>query len=699
MKHQKQFSNADFYQECIQAIISFYDIHVDLQGSFDSMPPPNNKITHQDLKNISDKLDLKTTKVKKKLSQINDLNVPAILELDNQICAYIPNPSGDGRFIIPNDPDKALSLTDLSQAYQGTCYIFTLKNQNSHVDLSHMKTGHALDWFWQPLISFWDRYAEILLATFFINLLALAIPLYTLNIYDRVVVNFVEDTLIVLTMGVMTALTFDFFFKMLRTHIIERIAVKISSEYDVKLMERMLDIKDVDLHLSTGEKSNLFRELQGIKDFYAARLVPTIVDLPFFLLFTLIIYMLAPPLALIPITAAVLILFINLIAQTIIAKYTMQYFTAMQNKSAYLIEMLNGLSTIKALGATGSKLLQWQQITENSAKASCYNNMVNHVVSNLSSLITQIAQVCIVFFGAYLIHDASLTIGGLVACSIIYGRSIAPIVTMAGVLSRLKQSSDILKTIDTIFQLPHDNTQKGAKGPFKGQIQIRDLTYQYPDQSHPALYKINLDIKAGEHIGLIGKTGAGKSTLSNIIVGMITPNEGHAYLDSYTYTSIADTELKRSIGYVPQDGHFFNGSLRENIIMGNNNISKDNLDNAVHMSGLDLVMQQTAKGLDMDVGEGGKCLSGGQRQALSLARAFARDPQILVFDEPTTGMDSALEIRVKNSIKTFIKDKTFIMITHRTSLLPLVSRLILLDQGRIIADGARDDIIKKLSNR
>lgn len=565
-----------------------------------------------------------------------------------------------------------------------------------------MKNGHALDWFWNPLISFWDRYAEIVLATCFINILALAIPLYTLNVYDRVVVNFVEDTLVFLTIGVITAITFDFFFKILRAHIIERIALKISGDYDVKLMDRMLNIKDVDLHLSTGEKSNLFRELHGIRDFYASRLVPTLVDLPFFLLFTFIIYLLAAPLALIPIVAASLILLVNLIAQPIVSRHTAQHFTAMQNKSAYLVEMLNGLSTIKTLGATGNKLFKWQQIAHNSAQASCYNTMVSHTVSNLSALITQVAQVSIVFFGAYLIYDASLTVGGLVACSIIYGRSIAPIVTMASVLSRLKQSNDVLKTIDKIFQLPNDSeniTGKSVKGPFKGAIKIRDLTYQYPDQAHPALYKINLDIQAGEHIGLIGKTGAGKSTLSDIIVGMICPNEGSTYLDDYTYKSISDTELKRSVGYVPQNGHFFNGSMRDNIIMGHDNISKEDMERAIHMSGLDLVMKQTAEGLDMIVGESGKRLSGGQKQALSLARAFVRNPQILIFDEPTTGMDNALEARVTNSIKSFIQYKTFIMITHRTSLLPLVSRLILLDQGRIIADGGRDDILKKLSKR
>ena len=687
-----------YYQDCLEFIINFYDIQADLKGIIASTPIDNEYVTIKNIENIAEKLDLHLKKVKLPFSKIATLTTPAILDLNDKACAYHPDANGNGVFHVPDFINQDIALDDILDAYSGTCYLLIPREQASHIDLSHMKSDDALDWFWQPILSFWDRYAEIIVISIFINLLALTIPLYTLNVYDRVVVNFVEDTLIVLTIGVMTAMTFDFIFKTIRSHITERIALKTAVNYDMKLMERMLSIKEVDLQLTTGEKSNLFRELQSIKDFYAARLVPTCVDLPFFLLFTLVIYMLAPPLIYIPISAAILVFILNISAQSLISRYTAQHFQSAQNKSAYLVEMLSGLSTIKMLGANGPKLLKWQQATHNANNAANYSTMITLTVSNLSALITQIGQICIIFYGAYLINESNLTIGGLVACSILYGRSIAPIASIATILSRLKQSKDVLKAINTIFELPYDDeTQKGQKGPFKGDITIKDLSYQYPGQARPALYKINTEIKAGEHIGLIGKTGAGKSTLSNILTGALTPVEGQIFLDNTIYTSITQTELRRSIGYVPQEGHFFTGSMLENITMGNEAITKSNLEQAIHFSGLDLVLEQTAEGLDMNVGEGGKRLSGGQKQALSLARAFARSPEILVFDEPTNGMDSALEHRIKATIAEFTKHKTFIMITHRTTLLSLVSRLILLDQGRIIADGARDDIIKKLS--
>ncbi|MGH1375325.1 MAG: ATP-binding cassette domain-containing protein [Alphaproteobacteria bacterium] len=691
------------YQDCIISVLSFYDVQVDIDGLVASIPKGEEYLRPTDLSSLGEKIGFTVKPLKIPFDKIPAFTIPLILEMDNgEACVYYPDQDGKGRFYLPGKSDQEISVSEISDGYQGEVYVFMPKDKGSNIDISHMDHGHALDWFWNPMISFWGRYAEVIFCSVFINILALAIPLFTLNVYDRVIVNFVPDTLIVLTSGVIVAIIFDFFFKTMRSYIIEHVAARVSSEYDVKLMERLIHIKDVDIHLSVGEKSNLFRELNGIKDFYASRLVPTLVDVPFFIFFTIVIYIIAPALAIIPVVAAAIVFILNYAAQFVVGRATAKYFTSMQNKSSFLVEMLGGLSTIRILSAVGSRLFRWRQASESSAQAASYNALVTSTVSNMSVMVTQIMHVCIVFFGVYQIDEGSLTIGGLIACTIIYGRAIAPVVGMASVLSRLKQTQDVLKAIDKIFQLPHDDSasarKKNSKGPFKGNIELKDITYQYPMQTRPALYKLNLQIKAGDHIGLIGKTGAGKSTLSSLIAGLIKTREGNVYLDSYTYTSITDTELYRSIGYVPQDAYFFQGSIRDNIVMGDETIKDENLERAMQMSGLDLVVQQTGEGLDMDVGEAGKRLSGGQRQAIALARAFVRDPDILVFDEPTNGMDSALEERVKASLKEFIQGKTFIMVTHRTTLLPLVGRLVLLDQGRIMADGNRDEIVKKLSN-
>ncbi len=693
----------DLYAECLRSILAFYDVQIDLDGLIENIPKHKDVLEKKDLGLIAKKIDFKVKSHHLAFSKLEKLNSPVIVLMKDGPCVYFPDTLSQGRFIFPGRHKEEVTFKELKKNYQGIVLVVSPKESKGKLDITHMKRGHSIDWFWKPIVSFWAQYAEIIVCSIFINLLALAVPLYTMNVYDRVVINFAEDTLFVLTSGVIAALIFDLFFKLTRSYILEKIALSTSVKHDYDLMERLVHIKDVDLGLSIGEKSGLFRELQAIREFYATRLVPTLVDMPFFLLFTFVIYMIAPPLAVVPITAALFILVINLLAQIPLNRSTAENFTTTQSKSKLLVELLRGIYTIKVLNAAGFKLLQWKLAAENASETAFSHSILSSIVANLSQLVTQVAYVCIIFLGVYLISDGSLTIGGLIACSIIFSRAVAPVAGFSSVLTRLKQSRDVLETIDKIFQLPHEDIQsrrKGNKGPFKGDILIEDLSYQYPEQARQALYKNNLKIEAGEHIGIIGQTGAGKTTLSKIVAGFITPNEGNIFLDGYVYSSIPETELHRSIGYVPQDPFFFAGTIRENILMGDNSPeSEEAIKEIVSMSGLDLVMQQTGEGLDMDVGESGKRLSGGQKQAISIARALIRKPNVLVFDEPTNGMDNALEARVKASLSKFIKDRTFIMITHRTSLLPLIDRLILVDRGRIVADGPRDEIIQKLAGK
>ena len=693
----------DIYAECLKAVLSFYDVQIDLEGLINNIPKSQNILQRDDIGLICKKIDFKSKTLKVPFSKLNKLSGPSIILMKKGPCIFYPSLSEKGRFVFPGRAEESISLKEMSDDYEGQVLVLTPKEDTGNLDITHMKSKHTVDWFWEPITFYWGKYTEIIICSIFINLLALAVPLFTMNVYDRVVINFAEDTLIVLTIGVIAALIFDFFFKFIRSYILERIAMNTSVKHDYDLMERMMHIKEVDIGLSVGEKSNIFRELQGIRDFYASRLVPTLVDVPFFLLFTLIIYIIAPTLAIVPIVAAIVVFLINLAAQLPMNKTTSQHFTSMQSKSKVLLELLGGVYTIKVLNAAGYKLLKWKLAAENSSEASFKNNMITATVANISSLATQMAYVSVIFLGVYEIQAGNLTIGGLIACTIIYSRAIAPVVGFSSVVSKLKKSRDVLATIDEIFQLPHEDIkdrQKGPKSPFKGDINIEDLSYQYPGQARPALYKNNMKVSAGEHIGIIGQTGAGKTTLSKVIAGFITPNEGNIFIDSFVYSSIPESELHRSIGYVPQDPFFFSGTIRENILMGEDeNITEEDLQKTIKSSGLDLVMQQTGEGLDMDVGEAGKKLSGGQKQAISLARAMIRNPQVLVFDEPTTGMDNALEARVKSSIHEFIKDKTFIMITHRSSLLSLVDRLVLMDRGKIVADDTRDKIIKRLSGQ
>lgn len=687
-------------EECLRTFLSFYDLDVDIKGLVDEQVRSEETTEIEIVEGVLKRIGFQTRQENISPPALQESAQPVFIGSSDGACLlYMPEKTHNGALHGGTISAEERSAFDAA-SFTGTILHADLKASKTVLNTKHMIAGHALDWFWDPIIKYWPRYSEILISSVFMNVLVLAIPLYTMNIYDRVVINFAEETLIVLSVGVFIALLFDFIFKTIRSYLLERIAEDIGAKYDFDLMERLARLKPAEMNLSIGEQANVFRELQGIREFYAGRLVPTLVDFPFIFLFVIMIAIICPPLALVPLVISALIILCNFFAHIPVNRATEGYFASLQSKSSMLIETLAGLQTIKMFNATGSRLLKWDMNVRAAAGAARTNASLMSIMSNLSMFISQVGHVLVIFFGVYQIQQGNLTIGGLVACTILSGRAVGPVIGMSGIISRLKQSNDVLKVIDKFFQLAYDDEHdatKSAKGPFKGRIDIKNVSYQYTTQSKPALSDINLQINAGDSIGLIGKTAAGKSTLAKMLVGMAAPAEGMMTLDGFDYSAIPNTELRRTIAYVPQDAFFFNGTIRHNILLGREDISEQALQQAVRISGLDLVIQQTAQGLDTEVGELGHRLSGGQKQAISLARAIVRDPKIMVFDEPTTGMDNALEQRVATELKDYIADKTFIMVTHRTTLLPLVNRLVFLDAGRVIAAGPRDEILQKLN--
>ena len=676
-------------KQILRDLLVFYDLDVDLEGLVHNTVSVEEKHGQALAAEILKRLGFQTRYASLQDTDIQKTEYPMIVETQN----------GENALCMPRKTHGNANEINLSETANNVLLVIAAPSQTG-VDTRHMQTGHALDWFWKPLVQYRSRYKEILVASVFINLLVLAIPIFTLNVYDRVVINFAHETLYVLTVGVLIALLFDFLFKTLRSYILERIAEDVGAQFDFELMERFSRMRPSDLNISIGEQANIFRELQGIREFYANRLMPTLIDLPFALVFLCVIYLLSPPLVMVPICIAVIIVAMNFTSHIPISRMTEQYFGAIQNKSSLLIETLAGLETARLFNAISARLFKWNTNVKHAARVTRQNSFMLSLMSNMSMFLSQTGHILVVFFGVYQIDAGNLTVGGLVACTILSGRAIGPIVGLSGVIAHLKQSNDVLKVIDKFFQATHEDTRdvtKSAKGPFHGTLRLQKLSFKYEEQSTRALENINLDIQPGESIGLIGKTAAGKSTLAKVLANIISPQEGTLTLDGYDYSAIPTTELRRTIAYVPQDSFFFRGSIRHNILLGREHIDEQQIQEAISISGLDIVIQHSAQGLDTEVGELGTRLSGGQKQAIALARAIIQRPRILIFDEQTTGMDHALEFHVKQKLEAYIKDKTFIMVTHRTTLLPLVQRLVLLDRGHILADGPRDEILKKLS--
>ncbi len=601
--------------------------------------------------------------------------------------------SGDTYAYLPQQGQNAGNVVD---DYAGYAIFYKGETKPN----PSLKKEKHVDWFWKPIVSYWKSYAEIIVCSILINLFAIALPLFTMNVYDKVVPNFAEETLITLTIGIVVVLSFDFGMKTVRSYILERISTDVSTEYDHALMERLFSFPALALNMTVGEKASIFRELQTIRDFYASKLATTFVDLPFFVMFIFVIYLLSPALAVIPVIGALIILVLNFFLHIPVNRMTKKHLEDMQTKSSALVEVLSSIETIKSFNATPSQLHRWKLVASNTSKSAQRGQFMSETVSHFSLFVLHIVNIAVVFFGVYEIQNEGLSVGMLIACTILSGRAIAPVLSLSGIVGKLKHARDVLAAIDKLFQLPQD-VQSARNyediGIVFGKIVFDKVSYQYPGQATAALRDVSLTIAPGEKIGLIGQTGAGKSTLAALASGYLKPLQGNVLVDDRSIETLHPVILRGGIGIVPQDPEFISGSIRENILLGRDGVSDADFDKAVMLSGLDIFIAQTGQGFETNVGEHGRNLSGGQKQSIALARALIHDPKVIIFDEPTNGMDHALEKRVMGQLSEYLSDKTFIMITHRTSLLPLVDRLVLLNKGVITADGTREEIMKKLA--
>jgi len=688
----------DMLYECLQFSLSVFGMNADIDSVLSDVAREAGALQPNDVLEVAKRLNVKAHIKTKSLKQIQALDVPCIVLLKNkQAEVLLPAKTHQNKSYKPGTGIVRKDLARIEDLYVGKVIILY---PMTSLDTQDVVASKPIDWIWRPIREHWRTYSEIMLCSLFINIFALTIPLFTMNVYDRVVPNFATDTLIVLTIGILCALAFDFLFKTTRAHILETLSSKIGTVFDFELMERLLNIRTIHMPHSIGEQANLFKEIQSLRDFYATRLAPSLVDFPFFILFLIVIANISGPLVVIPIIASIVILSLNILVHIPIKMRTARYFENMQNKSALLVETLAGSQTLKMFNGIGQRLFQWNVISGQSASSARNVNVLMSWVQSASVSVMHMVNVFVVFFGVYQINAGTLTVGGLIACTILSARAIAPVLALGGTFSSMKHAHDVLQTIHGLFRLPHESHAKAKitkKSAIRGDVAFRNVSYAYPDQSMPALNDVSFKIQSGEKVGIIGKTGAGKSTIAGLLTGVLEHDAGSILIDDYALQSFHPVELRRNLGIVPQQSFFFRDTLRNNILLGQQDISEDHFNRIAEISGLDLYIKQSGQSFDTDIGENGSKLSGGQKQAIAIARALIGNPDIVMMDEPTNGMDQTLEGMIKTTLATHLDGKTLILITHRTSLLSLVDRLILVDRGQIIADGPRDEVMKKLS--
>lgn len=603
----------------------------------------------------------------------------------------------------PETPDerKPMKLSALKKIFTGYAfYIQPVARMDERAGPATIDT--AQDWFWGTFKQHWTIYREVVLATVMINVFALAGTLFIMNVYDRVIPNAAFETLWVLSIGATVVYCFDFVMKNMRSYFLDIAGRKADVKISAKLFEQLLGMTLSSRPASAGVMASHMREFETIRDFFTSATMTALVDLPFSLFFIIIILVIAGPLAIIPLVAIPIVMFCGWILQKPMQRITKESMQESALKNALLFETITGLETIKTQAAEGHVQRRWEELTEKGSRTTVRSKRIAAFALNFSMFIQQITTVAMVIVGVYMISDAQMTQGALVGSVMLVGRALGPLSQVAGLLTRFNQSWQSLRHLEDLMRRPVERPAGKhfiSKARPSGKIEFRDTTFKYQGQSYPALKGLNISIEAGEHIGIIGAVGSGKTTLSRLLVNLYQPDTGAILLDGTDVRQIDPGDLRRSIGSVQQSPNLFYGSVRENITMGHENAPEQAVLRAAELAGVMEFLHDSEKGLDTQVGERGEALSGGQRQAVAIARSLLYDPPILLLDEPTASLDPTSELRLRERLKMLSQGKTTIVITHKGAMLELVDKLILMDRGQVIAFGPRDEIIRRLQAR
>ena len=556
------------------------------------------------------------------------------------------------------------------------------------------------DWFWNPIKKFWKSYVEIGILTLFINIFALALPLFSMSVYDRVVPNNATETLFVLAIGVVIILLFDVFFKSVRNYIIEKVGKELGVYLEEELLKRVLSIQSQYDNMLVGTKANLFRELALIKDFFATKSIVQVIDFPFFFLAVAVIFIISPMIALVPILIAILVLIFNFAMQVPISNLSKKNIENIQAKHSFLVETIQGSEIIKLSNARSTKLFNWRNIIAVTDSITHKIQSLNVFSMNLSQTVIQFVTLLVIIVGVFEIANKNLSVGGLIAVTILSSRAMVPVIQVSMMAIKLKEIKESLNNINDFWHLPLENDKniEIGLGELKGNIEFKNVDFYYKNSKYPSLENCNIKIKEGERVGIIGQTGAGKSTFLRILTGLDSPTKGSVYLDGHEISTIHPIEIRQNIGVMPQDPFLFSGTLKENIELSTP-ISKEKLMELIKITGLEDLVKKSGQGDGLQVGERGCNLSVGQRHLVALARALLNNPPILLLDEPTTGLDVGLEKTLITHMKEILNNKTLIVITHRFAALDLVDRVIVLNQGRVVADGPKNAVLASLQEK
>jgi ATP-binding cassette subfamily C protein LapB len=662
--------------------------------------------------------------------------LPVVLLLHGQDAVLLLGWQADGqaRLLMPaaGEAEVLLPADELQRRYSG-CYIscrpqfqWHAANANARPALHH--------WFWDTVRAQRKLFYDVLLAALLINLFGLGLPLYTMNVYDRVVPNFAEESLWALSLGLFLVLVFDATLRLVRSHFIELASARIDTELSARVMQRVLGLRLAERPASVGAFAANLRAFEMVRDFITSATLATLVDLPFALLFLIALGTIAWQLMCLPVLGAVLLLLYSALVQRrmqVLSEATLQ---AQARRNALLVESLSALESVQAQGGEARVQAQWEQAS--GVLARVHAKLRGLAATSIQGVLStqQLVNLALVIYGVYLIHARQLSLGGLIAATMLSGRALAPLGQMVGLLLQWANVKNSLATLNQIMHSRDEATSDDGQdstslsksassalpdapahpnsSPQHGQpagatnlptsslplLSLHDVHFSYPGSARATLRGISFQIYPGEKVAIIGRVGSGKSTLQKLLLGLYAPESGSIRLNDRDYRQLSPHALRRNIGYCEQDTRLFSCTLRENLNLRQPAQEDEVLWQALEVAGLAETVRHHPDGLNWPISERGESLSGGQRQALALARALVSDAPILLLDEPSSALDFSSEARFKQQLRQHAAGKTVLLITHRASLMDLAERLIVLDDGKVMADGARDEIIAALQS-
>lgn len=643
--------------------------------------------------------------VRRSLDKIDQALLPVVLLLQNDEACILLGWSADGtraRLLFPESGQGEVHLEreELLGRYLGIA-IFSRPRFAFDARAPEVGEVRLRHWFWGALAEQSLLYRDVIVAALLINVFALAMPMFSMNVYDRVVPNNATDTLWMLALGVLLVVGMDYTIRVLRGHFIDLASGRIDVKLSAMIMERVLGMRLEGKPASVGSFASNLRSFESVRDFIASATVAALIDFPFALIFILAILWISWPLVLVPLIGIVVGVIYAYVVQHKMHELSETTYRAAAMRNASLIESLTALETIKTQCAEGVLQKKWESASAFLTRINAQTRLLSATVTNGASVIQQVVNVLLIIGGVYLINAGMLSMGGLIAVTMLGGRAIAPLGQAVGLLMQYQNARTALQSLDALMERPVERPADAAfihRPEMSGAIEFRDVSFTYPQQSQVALKNVSFRINEGEHVVVIGRTGSGKSTLQRLMLGLYQPTKGAVCMDGIDLRQLDPADLRRNVGFVGQDATLFYGTLRENITIGAPYADDSAIVAAAEVAGLTEFVNRHPQGFDMVIGERGESVSGGQRQEIAIARAVLMDPPVLLFDEPTSAMDFSTEHQFKERLKRFAAHKTMIIVTHRTSLIELADRIIVIDDGQVVADGPRAQVVDALQS-